>query len=374
MLNMVKSSVQTCLDKFFELSEQEDVRMSQQAFSEARQKVKWEAIKELFKAVVDKIYTGYYETWHGYRVSAIDGSKIQLPDEQSLRDFFGAMGKDSTAATAQASALYDIYNDVLIDAQIEPITTDERKLAEQHIDELCKLPSLGKELILFDRGYPSFELIEKLTGRKIHFLMRVKRKFNLDIDQLGEGDHTVTLRHKGHEDIVVRVIKFTLSSGEEETLITDLFDKRMGIKAFKELYFKRWPIETKYYEIKNKLEVENFSGRTEIAVRQDFFVSMFMSNVITVASWDAQKEVDACRDCKNNKYDYHVNRNQAIGTFKDRFIEALLASNPRVRSKKVVRILFLLTENAMPTRPERHVPRNPTPRKAKFRHNKKSNC
>jgi hypothetical protein len=204
--------------------------------------------------------------------------------------------------------------------------------------------------------------------------MRVRRKFNLDIDKLGHGDHTVVLKQKGHEDICVRVIKFVLPSGEEETLITDLMDKNMGIKEFSELYFKRWPIETKYDEIKNKLEVENFSGRTDNAIRQDFFVSMFMSNIITIASWEAQVTVDACREDKVNKYDYHVNRNQAIGAFKDHFIKALLLRSPRARSKNVSRILFLMTENAVPMRPNRSIPRNPSPRKAKFRHNRKSNC
>ena len=197
----------------------------------------------------------------------------------------------------------------------------------------------------------------------------------MSIDQLAEGDHrSVILHKKGYEDIPVRVIKFTLPSGEEETLITDITDKRMGIPAFKALYFKRWPIETKFDEVKNKLEVENFSGRTVNSIMQDFFITMYMSNVIAVACWEAQVDVDDERELKGNKYSYHVNRNHAIGAFKDRFILALLEPNPRLRRKKVARILYLLTEHPVPTRPNRSQPRNPSPRKAKFRHNRKSNC
>jgi len=48
MLNMVKGSTQTCLDHFFELIGRNDVHMTQQAFSEARQKIKWEAFQDLF--------------------------------------------------------------------------------------------------------------------------------------------------------------------------------------------------------------------------------------------------------------------------------------------------------------------------------------
>ena len=374
MLNMVKTTIQVALDKFFENIDQEEIHMSQQAYSKAREKIRWEAFQWLFKENVNDIYDNYYDTWHGYRVSALDGSKLQLPDDQKLRDHYGTMGSAKVAATAQASVLYDVYNNVLIDVQLEPLKTDERTLAFRHIAELRKMPSFGKELLIGDRGYASFELIETTQNSGISFLFRVKRQFNTSIDQLGEGDHSILLQKNGHEDVCVRVIKFTLPSGEQETLVTNIADTRMGIKAFMELYFKRWPIETKYDEIKNKLQVENFSGRTVNAINQDFFVSMHMSNIAAIASWEAQVEVDDERSLKDNKYDYHVNANLAIGTLKDRFIMALLEENPRTRRKMVGRILYLLKFDAEPTRPNRSIPRNPSPRKAKFRHNRKANC
>jgi hypothetical protein len=375
MLNGVKTSIQTGLDRFFEKIGREGVHMSQQAFSEAREKLRWEAFRDMSAPVVNAIYGGYYETWHGYRVMAIDGSKLQLPDDQKLRDYFGTIGKKSTAATAQGSALYDMLNNVMVDTRIEPMSTGERKLAQMHVDALVKLQSFGKELIIFDRGYASFELIESLRNSGISFLMRVREKFSTAIDALPKGDHQgVRLQKKGHEDIPLRVIKFDLPSGEAETLITDITDKRMGVQAFKELYFKRWPIETKYDEVKNKLQVENFSGRTVDAVKQDFYITMFMSNVVAVACWEAQEEVDGERALKDNKYEYHTNASHAVGTLKDRFIEAILEPSPRKRRRMVARILYLLKYKPAPTRPGRSLPRNPYPRKAKFRHNRKSNC
>ena len=373
MLNMVKSSTQTCLDRFFEIIGKAEVHVTQQSFSEARQKIRWQAFRELFIAIVDHIYTGFYETWHGYRVMAIDGSKIQIPDDNKLKAYFGTTGKGSTAATAQASALYDVLNNFIMDAQLEPISFGERELAMRHIDVLGEMPSFEKELILFDRGYASFDLIKTLIGRGINYVMRVKKKFNTDIDQLEKGDHRIVLSNKDGEEIEVRVIKFMLESGEEEMLVTDVFDKRMGIKAFKALYFLRWPIETKYNEIKNKLEVENFSGRTVEAIRQDFFITMYMSNVASVACWEAQDTVEEARKLKANKYYYHVNVSHAIGTLKDRLIMAIMEPNDTARIKKIEKILDLLIKHVIPKRPNRSKPRNPLPRKAKFRHNAKSN-
>jgi hypothetical protein len=59
----------------------------------------------------------------------------------------------------------------------------------------------------------------------------------------------------GEENVSVRVIKFRLNSGEIETLITDMMDEGIGMKAFKALYFQRWGIETKYDEVKKKCRV-----------------------------------------------------------------------------------------------------------------------
>jgi hypothetical protein len=374
MLNAAKSSIQTRLDDFFENVTKEDMGMTQQSFSEARQKISYSAFPELFAYGVEVIYEGGYDTWHGYRLSAVDGSKIQLPDNQELREQFGTMGSDNSAATAQASALYDVLNNVLIDVRIAPLWTDERTLALKHIRTLCGCSSFGLEAILYDRGYASFELVETHKERGISFVMRVKHGFNKTIDQLGKGDHEAILQKQGRDDINVRVLKFDLSSGEEETLITDIADKGLGIEDFKKLYFMRWPIETKYDEIKNKLQVENFSGWTVKTIIQDFYISMFLSNAIAVARWEAQSVIDEQGEDKDNKYDYHVNANHSVGVFKDRFIRAMLEDNPRRRAKQMERILFLLTKKPAPTRPDRSLPRNKSPRKAKFRHNRKSNC
>jgi hypothetical protein len=305
---------------------------------------------------------------------AIDGTKIQLPDDSKLREHFGTMGRGKTAATGQASALYDVVNKMLIDVQLKPMQIDERSLAFGHILELSAMPSFGKECIIFDRGYASFEMLKDLSELNIRYVMRLKRRFNSEIDQLELGDHYITLHHDGQADIRVRVIKFVLPSGEVETLISDIPDENMGIDAFKDLYFMRWPIETKYDEIKNKLEVENFSGRTVNSIMQDFFVTMYMANAISVAYWESQPIIEESRKLKDNTYNYHVNVNHAIGTFKDRFILAVLFPDPSLREKKIERILSLLTKHPVPTRPKRSRPRNKSPRKSKFHHNRKSNC
>jgi hypothetical protein len=104
MLNMVKKSSQNALERFFPKIK-EAVHMSRQAFSLARQKVKWEAFRELFQASVKGSYNERITDWRGYLLMAIDGSHSALPPDAALREYYGAVGHELKAATARASML-----------------------------------------------------------------------------------------------------------------------------------------------------------------------------------------------------------------------------------------------------------------------------
>jgi hypothetical protein len=85
---------------------------------------------------------------------------------------------------------------------------DERSLAREHREKLSGMASLGKELVLFGRGYPSLELITWLQDKNIDFLMRVRQKFDRGIDALPWGDHPVALEKGRVGPVAVRVITF----------------------------------------------------------------------------------------------------------------------------------------------------------------------
>ena len=202
--------------------------------------------------------------------------------------------------------------------------------------------------------------------------MRVREKFSTAIDALSLGDHVIYLEH-GEEKIRVRVIKFLLSSGALETLITDIMDAGIGIQEFKGLYFMRWSIETEYDALKKKLEIENFSGRLVDNIRQDFYATMLLTNLAANFYEEAQEEVDKEQSGKKNKYRYQVNVNHEIGVLKDRLIKTLLEQDGKKRGEMFTQIITLLQKRLIPIRPNRSIPRT-KPRKVKFHHNHKSNC
>jgi hypothetical protein len=372
MLGMVKESTQNALERFFPKLK-EAIHMSQQAFSLARQNVKWEAFQELFQASVQGSYNETVKDWQGYLVMAVDSSHIALPRDAALREYYGATGHERSAATARASLLYDIENDIIVDAKIEPLTADERSLAKEHIETLGE-PGLElggrKPLVIFDRGYPSKELIKYLQDKEIRYVMRVQRGFNSRIDKMGRGSKVIKLPECGR----TRVVVFQLKSGEREALITNLEEREMETAMFPELYYKRWPIETKYNQMKQKFELENFSGRLVDNIKQDFYAMMTVSNMLASGLREANEKLRKERASKETRYEYRANVNHAVGVMKDRLIGILIADDRFVRNYLYRKLVTEIKGRIVPVRPNREVRRKEYLKKPHFHHNHKSNC
>ena len=373
MITTLKSSTASALRRFFIGVGMVFTTMTQQSYAEARQKIKVGAFVQLLEKSASVMLDNTGKTWHGYRIFAIDGTKIQLPSDKKLLKHYGGLGKNKNVPTAQASMLYDVLNDIVVNAAINPLADDERKLAKAHL-EFCKelLPDDGK-LVIFDRGYPSFELIELLELMGFKYIMRVRRNFNNDIDTQTKTDGRVQLK-QGEKRIEVRVIKFYLDSGEEEILLSNIKDKRLGKNAFKKLYFMRWPIETKYDIVKNKLQIENFNTRTIEGIQQDFYSTLLLSNFTAAAAYDVMQEIQEQRKDRSNKYTYKANINEVVGILKDRLAAALLSDSREEQAANIDFILNEIKKHVIPIKPFRSTPRNKSPRKAKFKHNQKHNA
>jgi hypothetical protein len=367
ILSDFNRSTQTTLNRFFKNNLDREKTMSQQAFSKARSHFDHSPFESLFRDLVQLRYCGEHEVGllHGYQLFAVDGSDVALPKMPGVLEAFGGTGRNADSPTAKISILYDILNDFIVDAAIDKAGTSERGFALSHIEKLRGICPDTKKLLIFDRGYPSAALIHELEKEGLRYLMRVKSKWNLEVDKIQAPDSLIKL----DETTTVRVVKFQLPSGEIETLITDLFDLPVG--EFPGLYFKRWPIETKYDIVKNKLALENFTGYSKNVILQDFWATMYLTNLVTVAKDEANATVQKERVGKNNKYTYVPNLNQVIASLRDDLIRAYFAKSEEERKRYIEFILAEIKRSVVPIRPHRSVKRPLTPRRAKYHHNRK---
>jgi len=100
-----------------------------------------------------------------------------------------------------------------------------------------------------------------------------------------------------------------------------------------ELYGKRWGIETDYNTLKNKIQVEAWSGLTETSMLQDFWASLYLNNLVLIEKFQADALIRHSRANKNNKHIYKANINEIIGSIKDRFIDICFADNAETVKK-----------------------------------------
>lgn len=300
-----------------------------QAVSKARQGILPSLFQELYNLSVDIFYKNIKKrkTWHGYHVFAIDGSKLQLPNSKSnfeeFCEMFSTHNQDKKFSMALASMVYDVLDDYIIHASINPYLASERQAALTHLKAIEDLDIYHDSVIIFDRGYYAEWLFRYCTSKDHPCVMRLKDK--LKIARSSHGDTITVLPGNpkiGTEDMMVRVIAVPLESGETEYLATNIFDKSFSAEMFKELYFLRWPCESKYYELKYRISLEEFNGATSNSIRQEFFINMLISNLASLIKNDADETIDSNANPRN-KYRYQANRTFIIGRIKKIFPKIL---------------------------------------------------
>ena len=339
------------------------------AFVQCRKKIQPEVFKKLSGMLIDEFYTENelgIKLWNGFRVLAVDGSSITLPFTKELKKIYGLTKNQTNTGVVQArvSVLYDVLNKYVLDSQLSPKSVGERALGLLHIEK-----SRTNDLIIYDRGYPSYDFINTHLTKSIDYLMRVKVSFSgvtksfiasnkrSQIVEIYPGKN-VDISDKQYDKntpIKVRLLRVDLPCGETELLITSLLhNKKYPNKTFKELYFKRWGVETYYDELKNKLKVEYFSGYSNQSILQDFNAAIFISNVQTLIVSDLEDEIK--EQTKNRKIAYKVNTNLSYGFLKNKMITLFFSNTEMEDIVNQLKILF--KQELVPIRPNRSNKRN----------------
>ena len=200
-----------------------------------------------------------------------------------------------------------------------------------------------------------------LNSKKLVFLMRVSTSFKLS-QSVSSPDSILKYKVKG-EIKKIRVIQVKLSNEVTETLVTNIYDDSITPSKFKELYFLRWGVESKYKELKSSLKIEEFSGTKPIAIKQDFYASIYLSMIGVLLKKDADATIANENKDKVLKSTYQSNRS---------FILVQVFKNIIYRKKLLTQILEKAIKIRSQIRQNRSCERkNKHPRK-KHHHNIKS--
>ena len=247
--------------------------VSKQALSKARYGIRYELFQEFFEHSANFYYEHIMERklWNDrYHIFAIDGSTHEVPSSKSTFKEFGKQSDQKNPdlywSMALASVLYDVLEDVIVDAAIEKQFYSEREMSLRHLARLFDLGLENDSIVIFDRGYYSAEIYQEWVTAGCKVLMRLKKP-----NRLCSLDGDDVLDHVNAPDgtkIDCRVIKYTLSSGEIEYLIT--------------------------------------------AVRQDFYIVMLQANLASLIKHQADEIISSSAKSES-KYIYAANRIFIIG-------------------------------------------------------------
>ena len=295
------------------------------AFCRARMKMKHTAFIELSHEAVDMAYRTMenLEYTAGYRILAIDGSKVNLPETPEIRAHFGPAEKsDGRQGAPQAllSQCYDIQNGLIMDATLSPGDSCERRAAMNHLSRIGE-----DDIVLFDRGYPAHWFLQGVDATGARFLARAPVDFSAAVRRFVESGKATDLialeptdssrsacREFGlcEAPLTVRAVRIELCTGEVEVLLTNFIDEPFTQELFGALYTMRWPVEEGYKHLKVPLELENFSGRSVESVCQDVHARVFLANMTAVTVLPTREQV--AQQTRDRKLEYDLNWTSAV--------------------------------------------------------------
>jgi hypothetical protein len=372
MINLIKGSLQDELDQFFRgISQTTSWQriVSKSAFCRARKKLNYSAFIEL-NQVLNRFFYKHFpvRTWQGFSLMAIDGSTVGVPTTPENMAFFGGQKKTTMARVSQ---MFDVLNKVTVHALIEPLRIGEREMASEHL-----LYLRSTDLILLDRGYPAFWLFKMILTTGGQFCARISPRVWKQVGEFQASDEKEKIiwikadplakRHcrelgLDHEPIMLRLIRI---GPDDQILITSLTDgQAYPVEIFNDLYHKRWPVESDYNVLKNKIAVERWTGRSVMSVYQDFYAKVFSKNLAAVLIHPVQEQLDHQEN--SLKYRYQVNWTQAISKCKDSIAVLFQSDCPY---KLIVSLQEIFKRSVEPIRPGRKHPRNKNLLRSMYKH------
>jgi hypothetical protein len=278
--------------------------------SQARTRLGSEPVRQLHDAIVGPIAVASTRgAWYrGWRLVSIDGSTMDVADEQRNQRAFGrpaASRGQSAYPQVRLVSLVEGGTHVLFGNRVAGVATGEITLARQVISGLQK-----GMLCLADRNFYGFKLWSEAAATGADLLWRVKTNLRLPCEQrLADGSYLSRVYgskrdfRRRQNGVVVRVIEYQLEGVAEAEplyrLITTILDPDQAPAAeLAALYHERWEIETALDELKTHLRGARIvlRSKTPELVQQEFYGLMMAHYAIRGLMHEAALKADVDPD------------------------------------------------------------------------------
>ncbi|WP_242483248.1 IS4 family transposase [Streptomyces sp. HSG2] len=256
--------------------------------------------------------------WKGLLVVAIDGTHLDVADDEAVRAKLGKGSNQYTAASGYPQvmlvALVACGTRAVIDAVFGP-----RKPGESVLGRRLARSLTNDMIVLLDRGFSSNPFLTTVAGAGADFLARLSsgRKPPV-LAVFADGSF---LSRIGDIEVRVIICEITIATSAGRRtgayrLATTLLDHRTH-PAFDlvRLYHERWEVESAYFEIKKSMLGRRvLRSRTWPGIAQEIYALLTAYQVIRIAIADAAQASGADPD----RCSFSI----ALNTARDQIVQA----------------------------------------------------
>ncbi len=298
----------------------------------------------------------------GLRVLGLDGTVEDVPDTPANDRAFGRhRSHRGASAFPQVRGVYlvECGTHAVLDAGFWPCHTSER------VGGLRLLRSVAAgALLLWDRGFHSFEMVARTCARGAHFLGRVPGQVTLvPHTALPDGSYWAWLypsdraQRRAGGRLRVRVIVYTLTDpgrpgyGQTHRLITSLLDPQAyPARDLVVAYHERWEVELTIDEIDTHQRLAQHPLRSQkpVGVLQELYGLLIAHYAVRALMHDAALHAGIDPD--------RISFARAVSLIKDAIYDFQLVV-PRQHPRLYRRLLQDLAQDLLPPRAQRTNPR-----------------
>ena len=376
------------IEEFTELINMTDI--SAPAVLKQRLKLNSEIYLNMMRENLKGFYTEFkpeVKLFHGYILTAIDGSDFEIPNSKKTRERFNELHPKESVARATISNMYDTLNHYIMDTIINKYDASERKMARQNLNNIKELNLPYPIIRTMDRGYTSLPDMYYSIKNNDKFVVRLQAKdFIKQISKMQNNDEIIEIPYQydrvryykreypdfykvmeeTKESIEIRIVIIDNKKGEKIILATNLSQEEMNYDEMVELYKLRWEIEINYHSLKESLKIETITSSNDIIIYQDIYSQMLVYNLIQAFKQDAEKNIDQTK----YKNEMKVNMNMAVGFVKKALVKILLEEDKNKQNQMLDLLEQKIEKYIIPIKKDRHYPRNKD-KKNKYSMNKR---
>ena len=354
---------------------------SASAFNQQRAKLRPEALEAVFHRFNSALLD---DAGPDFRFLAADGSTFTFFSRPSFSspEYFVSEGHSAKGFySMHLNAFYDLQRHTYSDALIQPIHhKDEFRAFCDMVDRHDTLPGT-RDVFIGDRGYCSYNNMAHVLEKGQYFLFRTKDihskglvgnfvfpdsdSFDITVNVTLVRSHkkSVTVREGFYKryvdadasfdhvtygstdtyDLSFRIVRFPISDGSYECIVTNLPPEEFPPERIKLLYFSRWAIEGSFRKLKYTIGLSNFHAYKPDYIKQEIWAKLIAYNMTeTLISLTVIKH-------GHTKHEYKVNFSMAAHICR--------VSLRLTTEEDFIDVMSLLHKELIPVRNDRQYPR-----------------